>query len=182
MMQLSFDQSRRCPSPAYAVFFTNGFLPDEVKVNNVGRYLLKDGSKRDYYTTNVGLVIVTPQLVNDYEISLELMKKIINECLVFPVVHERHLVMIKDKEASIRASAKKAVFVAAALKAIGDDPEGVKQKILDRIMTIDWYTDYSDDPSVRRAGGAAIKQLMTDIKAHRLENVLTMYEDYCKAS
>lgn len=183
-MQISFDQSRRSPSPAYAVFFTNGQndLPNEVKVSNVGRYLLKDGSKREYLTTNIGLVIITPQLVNETEISLDLMKKLVNECLVMPVVHKRHLDMIKYQEDKINNAAKKVVFVAAAMKAIGNDPDGEKQKILERIMTTDWYTDYSDDPSVRRSGTATIKQLMTDIKDHKMENVLTMYEDYRKAN
>lgn len=145
MMQIAFDQSRRAPSPAYAVFFTNGSLPDEVKVSNVGKYLLKDGTKRDYYTTNVGLVIVTPQLVTDTEISVDLMKKIVNECLVMPVIHKRHLDMIKEREDRIKSAAKKVVFVDAAIKAFGDDP------------------------SVRRSGDSAVKQLMTDIEMFREE-------------
>lgn len=166
------------------VYFTNGSRITEIQhifeLRNFGNFILPDGTRRSYFTTDKGLLIETPFLTES--VTLEWYEQSNKDCLVLGAPDPRVTNWIaahkKQLAENRKLEEKKQLYFDKCLAIVGGEklsPEHLE--LAKDVMNLDWYCDYSDDPRVRRAGEAQIQKMTERLKELGYLAILKAYSD-----
>ena len=166
------------------VYFTNGSPIEEMEkifeMKNFGNFLLPNGTKRFFVTTDKGLLIETPFLTEN--VTLEWYEQSNKDCLVLGAPDPRVANWIASHKKQIaenrKLEEKKQLYFDKCLAIVGGEklsPEHLE--LAKDVMNLDWYCDYSDDPRVRRAGEAQIQKMTERLKELGFLAILKAHSD-----
>ena len=164
------------------IFFTNGSTIEEMEkifeMRNFGNFVLPDGTKRFFVTTDKGLLIETPFLTES-------------------VTHEWYEQSNKDRLVLGAPDSRIANWIAAHKKQLAE-AEAYQQKVLQYykdcldvaggselseehlnlakdVLHLDWYYKYSDDNRVYKAGEAKFEKMEEKLKEAKVFGFMKAY-------
>lgn len=165
------------------VYFTNGsdYMSYPFEFRNQGTMLLQDRiHRRNFWTTNRGLVIVTPHLTDTVDIAwLEASNK---ACDVLPytckrlaswiVSHKRQLAENETYQRKVLQYYKNCIRIAG-----GTELSEEHLTLAKDVMNLDWYYDYSDDIRVSRAGKASFERMKQRLEEAKVPGFMKAYSE-----
>lgn len=164
------------------VYFTNGSRITEIQhifeLRNFGNFVLPDGTRRSYFTTDKGLLIETPFLTES--VTLEWYEQSNKDCLVLGAPDPRitnwiagHKKQLAEAETHRR---KVTQYLKDCLKIAGTaDLSEEHYRLANDVMNLDWYYDYSDDSRVRKSGAASFESMAKKLEEAGVSGFMKAY-------
>lgn len=166
------------------IFFTNGSPIEEMEkifeMRNYGNFVLPDGSRRFFVTTDKGLLIETPYLTN--EVSIEWYEQSNKDRLVLGApdprisnwiaAHKKQLAETEAYQQKVLQYYKDCLAVAG-----GTELSEEHLNLAKDVMNLDWYYDYSDDIRVSRAGASMFAKMEEKLKEAKVFGFMKAYSN-----
>lgn len=166
------------------VYFTNGSPIEEMEkifeMKNFGNFLLPNGTKRFFVTTDKGLLIETPFLTES--VTLEWYEQSNKDCLVLGAPDPRVINWIAAHKKQIaenrKLEEKKQLYFDKCLAIVGGEklsPEHLE--LAKDVMNLDLYCGYSEDIRVSRAGKALFERMKQRLEEAKVPGFMKAYSE-----
>lgn len=166
------------------VYFTNGSPIEEMekifKMRNFGNFVLPDGTRRFFVTTDKGLLIETPHLTN--EVTIEWLENSNKQCLVLAYPSKRIISWLASHKKQLAENEayqlKVLEYYKNCIKLAGGTELSENHLALAKdVMNLDWYYDYSDDIKVCRAGKASFERMKQRLEEAKVPGFMKAYSE-----
>lgn len=166
------------------IFFTNGSPIEEMQkifeMRIYGNFVLPDGSRRFFVTTDKGLLIKTPFLTES--VTLDWYEQSNKDLLVLGAPDSRIANWIAARKKQLAETEAYRLKVLEYYKnciriAGGTELSEEHLTLAKDVMNLDWYYENSDDISVYRAGRASFKRMEQRLEEAKVPGFMKAYTE-----